>query len=187
MPRSATWFYGPQKWFLHQLSFFYQAENQLIDNLQLILAYQRLDEDRFDRRFRSADLRKRFEDVDITSINLNINKLFNQKHHIFYGLEAIYNKVRSQAFLENINTQSLSPTVSRYPNGGNEYYNFGAFLNYKWQVNDRRFLNVGLRYNHILLYTIFNQNDLPFDNFNINTGAWSGGIQYAFSPKQLAF
>ncbi len=183
LPRSATWFYGPQKWFLHQLSFFHQTEKRLIDNLQLIFAYQRLDEDRFDRRFQSNNLRKRFEDVDILSLNLTINKLFNQKHHIFYGLEAIYNKVRSQAFLENINTQFLSPTLSRYPNGGSKYYNFGAFLNYKWQINNSAFLNAGLRYNHILLYSIFNQNDLPFDNFDINTGAWSTGIQYVFSPN----
>lgn len=187
LPRFAEWFYGPQRWQFHQLQTKHHfTTTTWIDLLETSFAYQKIDEDRFDRRFKSRELRKRFEDVASFSFNLNAQKKY-KKFLFLSGLEATYNRVNSLAFRENIVTGRHSTAESRYPDGGSDYYSFAFHFNQKWEFHPQAVFNAGLRYDHILIYTNFKRTNLPFDNFKVNTGAWTGGLHYTYSPQSWRF
>ena len=186
IPHFAEWFYGPQRWQFHQIRTKHRIINTWIDELEISLAYQRLDEDRFDRRFQSGLLRKRFEDLYSLSFNSNLKKKI-ANHMFTAGLEGIYNRIESKAFRANIKTGERLATPSRYPDGGSDYYSFGLHFNQLWQIRQRASLKTGLRYDHILIYTNFKRLSLPFANFEVNTGAWAGGVQYIYNPHSWVF
>jgi len=49
--RYARWYYGPQKWLMHTLNLKYTDNTPLFDEAKLVLAYQRFEESRNDRKF----------------------------------------------------------------------------------------------------------------------------------------
>ncbi len=182
--RSAEWYYGPQVWAMQHLQATHQASNMLFDQVNIGLAHQLFEESRHNRDFGKPVRYNRFEKVNAYSANLDFEKALGQRHHLFYGLEAIYNKVNSTGTDENTSTGSSVPGPSRYPDGA-DWSSYAAFLTYRFKVGEKLTVLSGARYNHILLNAAFDNRfyDLPFASADINTGAVTGSAGVVYSPQ----
>lgn len=179
--RYAEWHYGPQNRMLTALS--YEGKNMIFaDNMRIIAAWQKIDEDRIVRRFNNPNRRYQLEDVNVFSINADFSKQFN-KHMFSYGFELRQDDVKSEAYHENINTgEVLYNAVSRYPDEYNVMHQIAAYVSNTWKVNEQVALMQGLRYQFITLQsawtdTMMRINGFPFERkLEQKNGAFSGMI-----------
>jgi hemoglobin/transferrin/lactoferrin receptor protein len=187
--RSAEWEYGPQQWFMGnlQLTKTFSSSN-LYDKIQATLAYQNFKESRSDRDFQSAIRSIRSEDVDAISFNLDLEKKTSSKATVFYGLEYLYNTVGSKGHDDNIETNSNTPSVTRYPNGAT-WQSIAAYGSLKYKPNKKFVFQSGLRFNQVIAHADFTENNvflnLPFDDANVNTGALTGTAGITWSPSNM--
>lgn len=185
--RSAEWEYGPQKWFMAnaQLTKLSSSSN-LYNKIQATLAYQRFKESRSNRDFQDLIRQVRAERVDAISFNLDLEKKLNSKSSIFYGLEYFYNKVGSDGQEENIETNNVNSSVTRYPNGSN-WQSIAAYASLKYKPNFKFVFQSGLRYNQVIANADFTENNvflnLPFNDAQVNTGALTGTAGITWLPS----
>lgn len=189
VPNSAEWNYGPQRWFMGNLGMIkLSSSSNLYDKIQATLAYQNFQESRHDRDFRSEIRNSRVEAVDAYSFNLDMEKKLSSKNSFFYGLEYIYNKVKSAGSELNIKSDITSPTLSRYPNGST-WQSMAAYLNYKFKPSNVLIFQSGIRYSHILVDASFEENNqylnLPFDGKTLNNGAVTGSAGLSWIPTKM--
>ena len=187
--RSAEWNYGPQRWFMGNLQITKLSSNSnLYDKIKVTTAYQNFQESRFDRDFQSEIRNIREEAVDAFSINLDLEKQLGRRTELFYGLEYLYNNVNSTGDEENINSNTIVPTVSRYPNGSN-WQSMAAYTSLKYKPNPKFIFQSGIRYNHILIDADFTENNqylnLPFNKASINAGAFTGTAGISWLPSKM--
>ncbi|WP_204344299.1 TonB-dependent receptor [Psychroserpens algicola] len=187
--RSAEWNYGPQRWFMGNFQVTkLSSSSNLYDKVQATLAYQNFQESRLDRDFQSEERNIREEAVDAYSLNVDLEKDLNERSKLFYGLEYVYNHVKSTGETFNIVSNTTSPTVSRYPNGSN-WQSIAAYASFKHKPNAKFVFQSGLRYNHILANADFKANNqylnLPFDGTELNTGALTGTAGIRWIPNDM--
>ncbi|WP_237717680.1 TonB-dependent receptor plug domain-containing protein [Pontibacter sp. BAB1700] len=115
--RSAEWYYGPQVWAMQHLQASHRTDNKFFDQLNIGLAHQLFEESRHNRDLGKATRYNRYEKVNAYSVNLDFEKALDGRHHLFYGLEVIYNHVRSTGTDENTSTGATIPGPARYPDG----------------------------------------------------------------------
>ncbi|MEL7146350.1 MAG: TonB-dependent receptor, partial [Bacteroidota bacterium] len=176
--RYADWFYGPQRWMMHRFGVNHYRKNKLFDQFKLNLAYQDYQESRNDRRVDFTDLRNQTEQVDIYSVNLDLEKKMGQ-NNLYYGLEWVINQVDSEAGLTDINTGEQSTTASRYPDGGSTYRSLAAYFNYKHFLSEALILTTGLRYSHVHLSALTSDDRAQFldrSSITLNNGAATGAL-----------
>jgi len=184
--RAGDWFYGPLKWLSNSILVGLYNKNKFFDEARLQLTLQNIKESRHDRDFGSDLLRIRSEKVDVFTFNFDLEKIFNPKHTIFYGLEWFYNQVDSKAVKQDLITGSEVPIRPRYPDGGSDYSGLAAYLSHKWQPTATIAITSGLRYNQIWLKARFTDNNYPggmFNVFEVNNGALNGSLGIAWIPK----
>ncbi|MCP2043749.1 TonB-dependent siderophore receptor [Pontibacter sp. HSC-36F09] len=181
--RSAEWYYGPQVWAMNHLQATHRANNKLFDQLNIGLAHQLFEESRHNRDFGKAIRYNRYEKVNAYSANLDFEKALGQRHHLFYGLETIINKVHSSGTDQNVVTGTSTAGPSRYPDGA-DWSSHAAFLTYRFKAGEKLTVLTGARYNHILLNAKFEKRfyNLPFSSAEINTGAVTGSAGLVYSP-----
>ncbi len=182
---NAEWYYGPQEWMMHQLTTTLYRPNSFFDDARLILAYQKVEESRHDRKLNADRIRHQKENLDIVNFNFDLNKEFNPDHQLFYGVEAFYNQVNSSAYRENVLNGESTPTDSRYPGGGSQYASVAAYGSYKWKINQQWIFNSGIRYSHVYLNAKSEQpldTDLPFAQLNSDNGAFNGNLGLVWLP-----
>ena len=185
LPDKAEWYYGPQKWMMHYLKASFYRKNPWFDQAKITLAYQDFEESRNDRNFQSSRLRSRTEEVDAYTLNVDADRVFSQQHQLFYGAEIVHNTVASSAFRRNLSTDEVTPTSTRYPDGGSDYSTAALYLSHKWNFDPRFTLNSGLRYSRVWLKSRFTENstyDFPYDQISLNTGALSGSVGLVYRP-----
>lgn len=185
--RWAEWYYGPQGWLSGNLQVNHQPENTTyFDNGKMTLSYQRFEESRNDRSFGDTLLFQTEEVVDAYTGAMDFTKKLG-KHSIFYGVEYIYNRVGSKGHQTDINTQVSAPYASRYPDGSS-WQSMAAYASLQSKFTETVSFQGGLRYNHILLYSDFTQNnqfyDFPFTEADINTGALTGSAGLTWQPNK---
>src|SRR5690606_10753303 len=157
--RSAEWYYGPQQWFMGNLQMTkISSSSNLYDKIQTTLAYQNFKESRNDRDYRDVMKSMAEEAVDAVSFNADFEKLLSPKTELFYGVEYVYNKVKSIGKELNIETNETAPIVSRYPNGST-WQSMAAYTNIKFKPNHKFILQSGLRYNYMLMHADFTENN----------------------------
>lgn len=150
----AQWEYGQQR-MLASLKARFLKPAKLWDSGTAIYAFQRVDEDRFNRKF--GDRRRSFnlEEVHINSLTVDFDKAIseNGNHKITYGIDANHNSVISEAGRINIDNNGLSGgRLTRYPSGGSSQLQFGAYADYRWRTADSLFnIRAGLRYTNVTL------------------------------------
>ncbi len=179
----AQYYYGPQNRFLASMKNVLKKDNAIFTNMTTLAAFQRIDEDRYSRKFRNEELLSQQEDVMVFSLNLDLVKIWGAKHKLHYGAELNHNKVESEAWYENINTGERETTQTRYPEGGSHTWNASAYSSYKWIMNEKVVLNLGFRYNWGSMYSEFDNPLLPYDQINMNFGALSGSVGLVYSPS----
>lgn len=182
---SAKWYYGPQIWLMNALEITSSAGTALYDNVSGVLSQQWFQESRNDRDFGSPDLRNREENVDVVTASIDFDKRWGETKELFYGVETVYNYVRSDAKSTHIETGVSQPEATRYPDGGSDYTQLAAYTKYRHDLTDRIIAIAGARYSHVMLHSRFGSTlfyDFPFDKININTGAFSGSLGFTYRP-----
>ncbi|MDW8018504.1 MAG: TonB-dependent receptor [Chloroherpetonaceae bacterium] len=186
VPRSAVWNYGPQKWVMHHLSLSHSQPNALYDALSLSLALQFFEESRIDRNFSGSQrfrLRTQLEEVTAYSINLDFSKSIGD-HQLYYGVEAVFNHVRSTGTGVDIRTNTPVAVADRYPQSN--WSSLAAYLSYQYRFSEQVLLRGGVRYNQFANVSDFTRN-LPFFPFDftsasLNNGAIIGSLGAIFTP-----
>lgn len=159
--RFAEWYYGPQNRFLASLSTNLYNRNHLWDKATFIAAFQRIEEDRFSRRFGRSGLNFNLEDVAVYSLTADFTKSIRSKSNLTYGIETNYNTVASEAGVEDVQTNKIERTnPTRYPSGENTMTTLAAYTAFNWQSKDSIFnFQTGLRYTFTHTYSLFSATD----------------------------
>jgi hemoglobin/transferrin/lactoferrin receptor protein len=179
----AEYYYGPQNRFLLSLKNVLKKDNPVFTNMTTLAAFQRIDEDRYSRKFRNDQLLSQLEDVMVFGLNLDLVKIWGARHKLHYGAELNHNLVESEAWYENIRTGQQEDAQTRYPEEGSKTWSASVYTSYKWIMNDKMVLNLGARYNYGTLYSAFSNPMLPYDEISMNHGALSGSMGMVYSPS----
>ena len=182
--RSAEWYYGPQDWMMHTLSAFNYSPNSLYDLSKVTAAYQYFEESRHDRNLNSANRTNRVEKVYAFSLNLDLLKELTGNSNLYYGAEAVLNKVGSTGTTDNILTGVSLPDASRYPDGST-WNSYGVYVTYKNQFSPQYILQTGIRYNYVTLDAEFDTTyyQFPFKTAEMRTGALTGSAGLVWHPQ----
>lgn len=109
------------------------------------------------------------------------------KTELFYGVEYVYNKIKSDGNTYNIETNETANTVSRYPDGS-DWQSMAAYTSLKYKPNPKFVFQTGVRYNHIISNADFTENNqflnLPFNESKINAGAFTGTAGISWIPNE---
>jgi hemoglobin/transferrin/lactoferrin receptor protein len=182
---NAEWYYGPQKWMMNRLSARWSNENKIYDQLRITAAHQKYNESRHDRKMNNKNLRNQYEEVNALSLNVDLDKRLTKKITLFYGGEAVYNKVGSTADKVNIETGEISPVNTRYPDGST-WQSYALYTTTRYHLNPKTVINSGIRYSYVGLEATFDTTmfPFPFTNASIGNGALNGSIGLTHSPVQ---
>ncbi|WP_223549860.1 TonB-dependent siderophore receptor [Aestuariivivens sp. NBU2969] len=188
-PHAAEWYYGPQKWFMSNLQVTkLSSGSNLYDKIKATLAYQNFKESRVDRNFQSNLRYIREEAVDAYSVNFDFEKRLSLKTEFFYGVEYVSNKVHSNGQEENIEANTFSKDVSRYPDGAT-WQSTAVYTSLKYKPNVKFVFQSGLRFNHIVSKSNFNENNvflnLPFESSENKSGALTGTAGITWMPNSV--
>ncbi len=146
----AEWYYGPQQRMFGSLKFRMLNSSGIYNKASIILAAQRIDEDRLKRRFRSSHRTFNLEDVQVYSFTADFDKYLgkSQRNTLSYGFDVSYNDVASSAGRMNVKSGNvIYDVLTRYPSGGSTMRTAAGYLNYYWKSRDTSFhFNLGGRY-----------------------------------------
>ena len=159
----AEWYYGPQRRFFSSLRMVKDAPGVFHDRAQWIASFQRMDEDRYERRLDRLWRTFSFVDVNVYGLTFDADKGFGEsrRHVLSYGVEGQHNVVESLGGRIRITDETvLLDGISRYPSGGSTLSSAGAYLTYKYRSrNDRVSLEAGARYSYVALSSVFGRAD----------------------------
>ncbi len=180
--RYAEWNYGPQKWMMNHLSIENTADNPLYNQLSLRLAQQSFGESRIDRSLNKSERNTQSEEVEAYSANLDFVKKTGAKNTVFYGVEYVYNKVKSMGELTDITTGNSETGPARYPQS--TWQSMAIYLNDQFALSDKFHLQVGLRYNQFMIDAEFDTSfyPFPFTTAKLNNGSLTGSLGGVFRP-----
>ncbi|WP_420318693.1 TonB-dependent receptor [Ekhidna sp.] len=184
--KAAEWYYGPQKWQMHNLKLTYYQGNSIFDQARVTMAYQQFEESRNDRDFGSDSLRTRSELVDMYSLSIDFDKEFNSSN-LYYGIDFYHNDISSEAFNRNIETDDITSTETRYPDGGSTYTSFAVYGSYVNEISSQVTLNSGLRFNAISLSgETTNQQAISSSmaNIDLSNSALNGSLGLAINLNE---
>ncbi|WP_424003316.1 TonB-dependent receptor plug domain-containing protein [Maribacter sp. IgM3_T14_3] len=182
--RSAEWDYGPQKWFMANAQVQKKGNGKVYDGLKLGLAYQHFEESRISRDFQDEIRNTTKEKVDAVNFNIDLENKKIGDFRLYYGAEYIYNKVRSNGFDLNINTDEKSDAASRYPDGST-WQSLAGYANGEYKAKPNFTIMSGLRYSHVWVDAVFDDTfyDFPFETADLSTGALTGSIGFSWFPR----
>ncbi len=138
----------------------YDAKTAFSDNIKLILAYQKIDQDRYTRKFNVNERTTQMEDVGVISANLDLTKNLKEKHELRYGVEFTSNDVKSTAKNVDIVKDSTYRADTRYA-ATNKMNTFAAYISHAFEVNDNFVISDGIRYTNATVACNFTDT-LPF-------------------------
>jgi len=184
LPRYGEWYYGPQKWMMNALNVNHNGNNKMYDQMTVRLAWQSFEESRIDRDINKNDRHIRMENVEAYSANIDFNKAVGQKHMFYYGVEAVYDDVKSTGQDEDISTGNIVDGPSRYPKSN--WSSYAAYLNYQFKISRKVLLQSGIRYNHYLLNADFDTTfyPFPFTTAHVSSGALTGSLGVVYRPTE---
>lgn len=183
-PMFAQWHYGPQKRMLASLRNTLKA-NGLFDEMNVILAWQNVHQQRITRRYRKSLLRDQLEKVTVLSVNADFKKGVGEKHKIYYGVEGNINDVQSTAKATDIFTNVETFAVTRYPDGGSSMTTAAAYLSHSYQISEKYILSEGVRFNYVNLKSSWKDTSLfpfPFSSAEQKNNAWNGNVGFVAMP-----
>jgi len=184
LPRYAEWYYGPQDRLLSAYNYSYQGNYRLLNQLQLIAAYQQIKESRHDRALNNNWLNNRFERVDVYSFLVDIEKRRNI-HQFRYGIDMGYNRVNSTAFAQNAVSAARKAINTRYPSNGSQMASFSAYLSHRMNLSDKWIFEEGVRLNHVALTADFSDKTFfafPYNQVKQINTAMTGSGSMVFLP-----
>jgi hemoglobin/transferrin/lactoferrin receptor protein len=183
VPAQAEWYYGPQK--RTMLSYYFESTKQsaFSDKVQLIAAYQNIEESRNSRSFGKDNRTERAETVKVLSLNADFLKTFG-KSDFQYGIELTHNNVVSVAQAVNVKTGVIIAASTRYPDGGSQMLTAAAYGTNTYNISEKSKFILGARYNFTQLNATFRDKaffPFPFNDMKQQYNALVGNI--AFQQK----
>lgn len=184
LPRSAEWYYGPQKWMMNNLNLTSNLPSKFYDEINIRLSHQLFEESRYDRGFKDSIKYERIENVAAYAVNFDFRKQISQQMQMYYGAELVYNKVKSEGTDINIMAQTQTPGPARYPLSN--WGSYAAYATFQWSLSDYLKLNSGLRYNYFALNATFDDTfySFPFSEANLRKGAVTGSLGAIYNPNE---
>lgn len=184
LPRSAEWYYGPQEWMMNNLSIESKENTSFYDNMVIRIAHQHFEESRHDRDFNKPTKYNRFEQVEALSANIDFIKAFSENNELNYGVEAVYDMVKSTGTDENIITGKEIAGPPRYPQS--DWASYAAYATFKHKFSDKFSALGGIRYNQYILDAKFDTTFYPFPytTAKINDGAITGSLGFVYNPTE---
>jgi len=182
----AEWYYGPQRRILTSASL-ELTDRKYFTEGSITAAYQRIDEDRVDRRFGRTARFTNEEDLKVYSLNADFRLKAENSVTWFYGSEAVFNDVVSNAFEEDILTGEKNSAITRYPNGGSSYNTFALYGSRNKVISKKTDYTLGVRYSHILANSKVVENEfysLPYSDIKINDGALTASAGIVHRPSK---
>lgn len=183
---NAEWYYGPQKWQMHQLNFKLFAANALFDQARATMAYQAFKESRNDRGFGDERLRTRTETVDVYSFTMDMDKEWSSTN-LYYGFDFYYNDVTSEAFRTHLETGAITSATPRYPDGGSNYTAFAAYTSATHDLSPSTVLSAGVRYNRVILHAETTDSTAISNEaakIDLHNGALNGSLGLALNTNE---
>lgn len=183
----AEWYYGPQNRLLGAVSIGIHQATFGYDNINFVVAYQRIGEDRINRKFGQDTRTHREELVNVWSANLDFTKNISPFQTFQYGLETTFNEVTSTAYFTDVLTKEVTDGIAstRYPDGGSTMSTLGAYVRHKWKINPKWTLVDGVRYAHTKLGANFTDTTLftlPSNKLQDSFGAITGSLSMVYKP-----
>lgn len=185
-PRFAEWYYGPQRRMMASFSSTIYSESTMFDRMSIVAAWQDISQDRISRRYRNNNKTFQMEDLDVYSLNLDLEKFVGDKHELNYGAEATYNDVRSSAKTVNIKTGEEKGAATRYPSGGSNMSTYAAYVSHRWKVSDKLIVSDGVRFTASRLNAEFSDTTFfpfPFREVSQSNNAVTGNIGLVIKPS----
>jgi len=182
--RSAEWYYGPQKWLMGNAQILKKGNGKLYDGLKIGLAYQQFEESRINRDYQDEVRNTTKEKVDAINLNIDLENRKIGDFKLYYGSEFIFNKVRSNGYDVNIQTDEKTASASRYPDGST-WKSFAGYINGEYKTKPNFTIMSGLRYSHVWVDAVFDDTffDFPFETADLSTGALTGSIGFSWFPR----
>ncbi|MGR3811272.1 TonB-dependent receptor plug domain-containing protein [Jiulongibacter sp. NS-SX5] len=180
LPKYSKWNYGPQVWHLNYLSALISRKTVFFDELNAVMSHQIFKESRITQKWLSSEKITRKEKVNAFGLNLDFNKNFHGRLSINYGLELIYNQIKSFGEVENENNNKIKKESSRYPTS--DWRNYSFYVSNSIVLKSEVRVFFGVRYSSYFLNSDFTENlefyRLPFREVNINNGALNLSLGY---------
>ena len=152
----------------------------MFDKSEFILGFQKIEESRNFQKINVDSLTKRKEIVNVLSLNMNF-----KKNNISYGIETIHNAVSSSS-----NAQEVALGSTRYPAGGSSTFSSAFYVNYLKNLNEKLFIEAGLRNTFSYLSANFDIDSIPPRSLGISdqnvTANWtilSGNAKLTYYPS----
>lgn len=188
--RDAEWYYGPQEWDVGWLRLDYQPEAGFLDAARLTLSSQTFVESRHDRRLNSPVRNNREEQVTAYALNLDLDSRITQHTELFYGAEAIFNRVNSTAYSENLTSRATTPISTRYPDEST-WSSLAAYASLVHRLSADLTLNAGARFTSVSIEGQLDRTffPFPFSSIDLDTSALSGsvGVTWSVTERALVF
>lgn len=188
LPEYAVWNYGPQRWLMNHLGLKSTKEKRIYSAFKINFYHQHFEESRITRAINSEYLTSQVENVNAYGVNLDFKKRF-KKQLLYYGAEAIYNKVNSWGNSYNMITESHQTSAARYPES--DWSIFALYFKYNVNLNEHTVMTSGIRANSYHLNSNFttqnNFYNLPFSKLNINRQSINGIVGIAFNMNSFEF
>lgn len=184
-PKYAQWYYGPQKWMMHNLKLEDKRKRFLYDDMKLQLGYQDYEESRHDRKLNDENLRHRTENVKMFTLNMDMFNALSTKHAIYYGFEGSMSKIFSDGYEENLLTNEENAVASRYPNNS-DYSTAAVYLSYRYLLNSKWTMNAGTRINAVYAFAPFDSEfyDFPYNKIELTGLAPNAMAGIAWNPDK---
>lgn len=186
LPRSAEWYYGPQIWMMNNLTVTHSGYNAVYDQMVIRLAQQFFEESRVDRDFNDTERRTRVEKVNALFLNMDFTKSVGGKSKFLYGVEIVWDDVKSTGTDEDISTGEVVTGPSRYPQSN--WASYAAYLTYEYKISAKVGIQAGARYNQYTLDADFTSNldfyPFPFSSASLNEGALTGSAGVVYNPRE---
>jgi len=193
------WFYGPQQRILGSIKTRI-LEQKHFDKGTIIASFQKVDEDRFKRKWAKNWLSGSEVDVFVYSLTADFDKYITEDERmtLSYGFDASRNDVKSIAYAKYVHRGNQQGNllvdgddiITRYPSQGSWMNTYGAYGNFKWRSkNEVVSAEAGLRYSYVQLAGFFGAND-PIqwpqnyiDGIRLNNGALTYGTGLTANTK----
>ena len=182
--RFAEWYYGPQKRLFANYTL--SKENAFWgSDFKLMTTFQNLEESRYNRNFKNYNLQSRIEKVSMFSVDFDLQKKF-AKSTLYYGINSVFDDLKSTGFARNINTSIENPINSRYPNGTNNTLKSEIYASFNQDLNSKFSWNIGGRFGYASLKSTIADNSflkLPYETIEQKnmTYSFSAGMVYKTS------
>jgi len=165
----AEWYYGPQERLFASLITSLLKPNKMYDRATVVVAFQRIQEDRIRRKFNSISRKFNLETVCVFNMMADFRKKLGVKDELRYGVSVDFNNVKSVAYRQDIISGTRYDDIpSRYPDQKAQMFTVAAYLSNLWKINKVLSFSQGLRYTYVSLSaawsdTMMNIMHFPFD------------------------